>query len=59
MMDAHVPVATPVRAMVHAWHVPLHGPSQQMLPMQLPSAHCPLAVQAWPFGASWHVPVGQ
>jgi hypothetical protein len=38
-IDAHVPVATPVSAMVHAWQMPLHAELQQTPDTQLPCTH--------------------
>jgi hypothetical protein len=59
MRFAHVPFATPVSAIVHAWQVPVHGELQQIWlpggPTQLPFRHCEPAVQGWPFGRSAHV----
>ena len=38
---AHVPLAPPVFAPLHAWHVPLHPVLQQYPSTQLPLAHAP------------------
>jgi hypothetical protein len=47
VMLAHVPFAWPVRAIVHAWQVPLHATLQQV-----PETHWPL----WQFAFALHDP---
>lgn len=56
VMLPHVPLARPVRAMLHAWQVLPQATLQQNPSIQFPPLHCPLMVQACPTGVSVQVP---
>jgi len=64
-IGAHVPLACPVLALLHAMHVP-HAPAQHTPSVHMPDAHwlAVAGVQVWPFALRhawfWHtLPVPQ